>query len=341
MSDFEIILPMKPRIVLEEDRKGVYEIDGVYTGYGHTLGNSLRRIILSSLPGSAITTVKIDGANHEFSTLPGIKEDLMGILLNLKKMRFKFVGDKPLKATLSVKGVKKIKAGDFKIPAQLEILNKDQEVASLTDKSAKLNIEITIEKGLGYVTKEVLKKEKVETGTLMLDAMFTPVRRVNYEIENMRVGERTDYNRLRFLIETDGSISPREALENSIRILIKQLSAIVDISEEEVKDLIKETETQQKEIADSRKKKEKVSEEMDSPLLENERGEEQEDFLKTRIEDLTLSNRTANALTKAGIRTVGGLTRKKEEDLQNVEGLGEKAINEIRRALGNFGLILK
>ncbi len=346
--DYTITLPMKPRIISEEGSKGVYEIDGIYAGYGYTIGNSLRRVILSSLPGAAITTVKIAGINHEFSTIPGIKEDMIALLLNLKQIRFKLTGDEAQKATLSIKGQKKVTAKDFKIPSQLEILNKNQIVANLTDKNAKLDIEIMIEKGLGYVPREILKKEKVETGILMLDAMFTPVKRVNYEVENMRVGERTDYNRLRFVIETDGSISPRETLKKSIKILIKQLSAIADISEEETEKIIKETKSLQKEMEEARilkqeQKKAKTEAEAEKIKSKEEKteGAEEEETLKTRIEDLGLSNRTTNSLTKAGIRTVRGLTRKKTDDLLEIEGLGDKAINEIKRALGNLGLILK
>lgn len=345
MQDFEIVFPSSPKIVLEEGNKGVYEIDGLYSGYGHTLGNSLRRIILSSIPGAAITTVKIEGVSHEFSTIPGIKEDVIVILLNLKQVRFNMDSDVPLKATLNVKGQKVVTAGDFETPTGLEVLNKDRIIATLTDKNSKISVEVEVEKGLGYVPREVLKKDKLETGTIMLDAVFTPVRRVNYEVENMRVGDRTDYNRLRFVIETDGSITPREALENSIKILLKQLSAIVGFSEEENEKMMEEVKTKQPggELKKLKKeRREKRGEEEDSKEETSEDGDDsQSDFLKTRIEDLGLSNRTLNALSKASIRTVGGLTRKKAEDLQGVEGLGEKGINEIRRALGNFGLILK
>lgn len=338
-SDHEIILPSRPRVVLEEGNKGVYEIDGLYAGFGHTLGNAIRRVALSSLPGAAITTVKIDGVNHEFSTISGVKEDVVMILLNLKQIRFDISGSEPQKIILSVSGEKKVQAKDFKVPAQVKVLNGDAEIATLTDKKSKLKMEITVEKGLGYVPRETLKKEKVETGVIILDAIFTPIRRVNYEVENMRVGERTDYNRLRFLIETDGSISPKEAMENSLKILIKQLSSIVDFSDKETEKMLEETKTQQKKVEEGKVKKEK-----DTPETEEGEKEEEEterDFLKTRIEDLGLSNRTQNALIKTGIRTVGGLTRKKKDDLSQLEGIGDKAINEIKRALGNFGLILK
>lgn len=341
MNENEIILASKPRAIKEDGFKGTYEIDGLYAGYGYTLGNSLRRVILSSLPGAAITTVKIENFSHEFSTIPGVKEDVITILLNLKQIRFRLEGDEPSqKATLSVKGAKKITAKDFKIPSQLEVLNTDKEIATLTDKKSELKMEITVERGLGYVPREILKKEKVESGVLMLDAMFTPIRRVNYEVENMRVGDRTDYNRLRFVIETDGSITPREALENSIKILIKQLHAIVGIAEEEIEKTTEQIKLLEEELAQNQ------PDESDSAVSGTrssaEKEEEmKEDFLKTRVEDLKIPQRTQNVLSKAGIRTVGGLAKKKEEDLLKVPGLGKKALNEIRRALGNFGIILK
>ncbi|MBU1091431.1 DNA-directed RNA polymerase subunit alpha [Patescibacteria group bacterium] len=341
--NYEIILPTKPHVVSEDGNKGVYEIGGLYAGYGHTLGNSLRRIILSSLPGASITTVKIDGVSHEFSTLEGVKEDVITILLNLKQIRFKLEGDEPQKIKLSARGQKKVKAGDLKIPAQITILNTDKLIATLTDKKSKLDAEITIEKGLGYVPREVLRKEKIDAGVIVVNAVFSPVRRINYEVENMRVGERTDYNKLRFLIETDGSISPREALENSIKILIKQLSAIVGISEKETEKIIKETTSEQKDMMDKRQKKkeEKMKKKEESAEKKKDEREVEEDSLKTRVEDLGLSKRTLNSLSKAGIRTAGGLARKREEELSSIDGIGNKAINEVRRALGNFGLILK
>ena len=327
---YDIILPSKPRAILEEGNKGIYEIDSLYAGYGYTLGNSLRRVLLSSLPGAAATSVKIEGVNHEFSTIPGVKEDIILILLNLKQLRFKMHGDEPQIATLSAKGPKKITAKDFTAPTQLEILNKDLPIATLTTKDAKLKMDITVEKGLGYVPREVLQKEKVEIGTLILDAVFTPVRRVNYEVENMRVGERTDYNRLRFIIETDGSISPRSALEQAIKITIKQLEAIVGIDE-------KAKEIPQEEI-------EKIAspaagEELIQPAAK--KGVLETDILKTRIEDLNLPRRVLSALSNVGIRTMGGLVKKKENDLLKIEGIGKKAVDQIKEALGKLGLTLK
>jgi len=323
--DCNISLPSKPKIVREEGNKGVYEIDGLYAGYGHTLGNSLRRVILSSLPGSAVTRVKIEGVAHEFSTIPGVKEDVINILLNLKKVRFKLHSDEPQTATISAKGVKTVTAKDIKTSSQLEGLNKDQHIASLTSKDASLEMEIAVEKGLGYVPRERLHSGKVGVGEIVMDAVFTPIKRVNYEVENMRVGDRTDYNRLRFSIETDGIISPREALEKAIEIVINHLRAIIGFKEDEP--ALPEEAGESGAAAEEEK--------------EREAKQEDSEILKTRIEDLQLSSRTLSALSDAGVRTVGGLVRKKEKDLLDMEGVGKKAIQEIRRALGNYGLILK
>jgi DNA-directed RNA polymerase subunit alpha len=208
----QVLLPSKPRIVSEEGFSGAYEIDGLYPGYGHTLGNSLRRIILSSLSGVAITSIKIAGVDHEFSSVPGVKEDVINLILNLKKVRIKMLTDEPQTIELNIKGIKEVTAGDIQIPGQVEILNPELYIASLGSKTADLSIEMRIEKGLGYVPKEVLQKDRTEIGHIALDAIFSPIRRVNYEVENMRVGDRTDFNKLKIFIETDGTITPNEAL---------------------------------------------------------------------------------------------------------------------------------
>ncbi len=231
MPDFNIILPSKPVIVKEDDIKGIYEIEGLYPGYGHTLGNSLRRIILSSVPGFAVTAVKIEGVSHEFSTIDGVKEDVIAIILNLKKIRFRVSGDDLQTLSLTISGPQKITAGDLKISGGIEVINKDLYLMELTDK-VNIKMDLTLEKGLGYLPKEVLQKDKVDIGMIALDAIFTPIRRVSYEVEQMRVGNRTDYNRLRIAIETNGDISPREALEKSITIMINQLKAIIGVKED-------------------------------------------------------------------------------------------------------------
>ncbi len=323
MLDYNIILPSKPRIVSEEENRGTYEIDGLYPGYGHTLGNSLRRIILSSLPGAAVTSVKIEGASHEFSAIDGIKEDVITILLNLKKVRFHMTTDEPQKATLSVKGPKIVTAKMIETSGQLEVLNGDLQICEITDKGTTLNIEMTVEKGLGFVPKEVLQKEKVDIGTISLDAIFSPIRRVSYEVENMRVGDKTNHNRLRISVETDGTVPPRAALEKSIEIMITQLKAILDFKEEAPEEKMSE-----------------ASEESSEDEGE-EKADGMADTMKTRIDTLGLSTRTLNALLAANIRTVGGIARKKKDDLLELEGMGEKGIQEIKRVLSNYGITLK
>ena len=322
MPELDIVLPSKPKVVFEEDFKASFEIDGLYPGYGHTLGNSLRRIILSSLPGAAVTAVKIDGVSHEFSVIDGIKEDVITVLLNLKKLSIQMLTEETQTLTLKVSGVKNVTAKDITLPGQVEITNPDQPIATLTDKNSSLEMEITVEHGLGFVQKDTLQKDKVDIGTIAMDAIFTPIRRVNYEVENMRVGDRTDFNRLKMHIETNGTIAPKEALENSIAIMINQLKAIVGFQEEKLQ--VETPEPAEEEVTE-------------------DTGDEPEDkeSLKTRIESLDLSARTLNALTNANIRTVGGLIRKKEDDLLEVDGLGEKGIQEIKKAISNFGVTLK
>lgn len=320
MSDYHIALPSKPRVVSESERGGTYEIDGLYPGYGWTLGNSLRRIILSSLPGAAVTHVKIPGVSHEFSTIEGVKEDVVTILLNIRKVRFKLLTDEPQTITLQVKGPKTVTAGDLKLPGQVEVLNPEQPIAEITGKVS-LELEIRAERGLGFIPKEQHQKERVDIGTIALDAIFSPIRRANYEVENMRVGDRTDFNRLRLIIETDGTIGPREALERSIETMIHQLKAVVGFKEEEAEELIMPH--------------------MESRVSRDDKTPMDSEVLKTRITELNLPQRVEQSLDNASIRTVGGLVRKREDDLLAIEGLGQKGLQDIKRALSNLGLTLR
>ncbi len=324
MIDAHITLPSQPKVVGEDGFRGTYEIEGLYPGYGYTLGNSLRRIILSSLQGSAITSLKIDGISHEFSTIPGVKEDVIMLILNLKKVRFKMLTDEPQRLQLNVKGIKEVTAKDLETGGQVEVLNPEVHLATLTEKGAELTVEITLEKGLGYLSKEALRKDRNEIGLIFVDAPFTPINRVSYEVENMRVGDRTDFNRLRLQIETDGTLSPHEALARSIEIMIAQLQAVVGFKAEAISSEVSETapNSGEGEVASGDKT-------------------DRDEALKTRVEDLNVSPRAIKALVAAGIRTVGGLARKKEEDLAEVEGLGDKAIAEIKEALSNLGISLK
>ena len=310
--EYHITLPSKPRIVSEEGLQGVYEIDSLYPGYGHTLGNSLRRIILSSLPGAAITQVKIDGVAHEFATVDGVRETAMEMLLRLKRVHLVLHGDEPQTIALVAKGTAEVAAKDFDLPSQVEIKNPEQHICDLAGK-ASLQLEATIERGLGYVPREVLTKDKVDIGTIALDATFTPIRRVNYEVENMRVGDRTDFNRLRILIETNGTIAPRVALEQSIETMIHQLKAIVGFQESETP----------------------------SSTKTMEGGAFATIASKVKIADLNLPPRVIASLEDAGVKSAAGLARKTASALKELDGIGEKAIGEISEALAGHGLTLK
>ena len=231
-----IPLPLKPKIINQEKNKAIFEIEALYPGYGQTLGNSLRRVLLSSLEGAAVTEVKIKGVQHEFSTIPGVLEDILTIMLNLKQLRFKLFSADPQKATLKTKGEKEVKGSDLELPPQAELINKRAHIATLTSKSAELSMEVTVEKGLGYQPRELRKKEKLEIGVIPLDAIFTPVKRVGFKVENMRVGERTDYDRLFLEIETDGTLSPESALLRAADILVNHFSLFAEAFEEKVKE---------------------------------------------------------------------------------------------------------
>lgn len=318
-----ISLPSKPKIASEEGNRAVFEIEGLYPGYGQTIGNSLRRVLLSSIKGAALTAVKITGVGHEFSTIEGVKEDIVDLILNLKQMHFRLHEEGPFTITLSVGGEKEVRGKDFKIPSQVELVTPDIHIATLTSKKSKLEMEATVEAGLGYVPAEARTKEKVEVGTVALDAAFSPVRHVNYEVENMRVGDRTDYNLVRFNIETDGSLTPHEAFTKAAQILVEQFGAL---SEGFAQTLAKITESA------------KISEEVEVGAGV---GTHDEAALKVKLDELKFSSRTLNALREAGIKTVGGLSRKKESTLREVEGMGDKGIQEVKKALGNFGITLK
>lgn len=219
-----IPLPSTPTIAEKKDNFAIFKIEGLYPGYGVTIGNSLRRVLLSSLEGAAITQVKIKGAPHEFSTLPGVLEDAVMILINLKQLRFKLHTDEPQKAKLLVKDEKEVKGSDFEMPTQLELANKDAHIATLTAKKSELEIEIQVERGMGYESAEMRKQNKLDIGTIAIDAIFTPVRRVSYRVENMRVGDRTDFDRLFIELETDGTVAPEEAISTASEILVKHFN---------------------------------------------------------------------------------------------------------------------
>ena len=274
LYDYMILLPKPPKIIDKKENWARFEIEGLYPGYGVTIGNSLRRVLLSSLEGAAVTQVKIKDIQHEFSVIPGVLEDVIHIMINLKKMRFRIYTDEPQKAFLKIKGLpsgkneREIKGVDFEFPTQVELVNKSCHIATITDKKAELEMEIQIEKGIGYQPVEQTKKQKkLEIGILPLDAIFTPVKRVSYKVENMRVGERTDFDRLYLEIATDGTISPQEAFCQAADILVKHFSLFVETFEpfkkeavgrkESVEDKDKSLESKQKTGEDKEDKEDK------------------------------------------------------------------------------------
>lgn len=332
---YTILLPSQARVVEKTGNTGTFEIDGLYPGYGITIGNILRRILLSSLPGSAVTHVRIDGVEHEFSTIPNVQEDILNMLLNIKKLRFIMHTDEPQTISLHVKGAKKVTGGDLEMTGLVQIASPDEHIATLTGKNAELRMELIVEKGVGYVPREEVRRSKVEVGMMTVDAFFSPVRNVKYEVENMRVGERTDYNRLRLVIETDGTMTPEEALESAIAIVVDQFTALS-------LGIVREGEAPPSKIAHDIEQSLHTSA-MVKELVEEQRPrvEEDMDVSKVKVEDLRLPSRTINALHDHGIKTVGGLLRRDVDTLSEIPGIGDKAIQEIRRALGNLGLTLK
>lgn len=313
-----ILLPAKPKVINQDKNKATFEIEGLYPGYGVTLGNSLRRVLFSSIVGASVTQVKIDGVSHEFTTKDGVLEDIITIVLNLKKLRFKMHDDESQRIILSVKGEKEVTGADFKMPTQVELINPEQHIATLTDKKAELTMEILVERGLGYTVADQQKREKLEVGQISVDAIFTPMRSVNFRVENMRVGKRTDFDKLFLEVETDGTIEPTEAFDMAAKILSNQFLALLG------------------EISND------VPEEVEVVVEESVKVEEKtEDVLKMKIEDLGVGSRTINSLTSAKIKTVAGLVKKSRESLLEIDGMGNKGVDEIVSALEKLGLELK
>ena len=329
-----IPLPLPPKVIhknLPTGKQGkiaVFEIEGLYPGYGVTIGNALRRVLLSSLQGAAITEVKIKGVPHEFSTIPGVLEDGIMLLLNLKNLRFKIHEGDLYKIELKAKGDKEVKGSDFKLPSQVELVTPDTHIATITDKKTELIVEIQIQKGIGYEPKDQRKApleskgvllaatKKPEIGAIAMDAIFTPIRNVNFQVENMRVGDRTDFDKLSLEIETDGTITPEESFFEACDILIKHFNIIFEGKAG-------------KEAGKPSEQAGKTSEKAET------------DAMQINVEDLKLTGRTLNALLKNNIKTVGGIVKKTEKALSELEGMGDKAISEIRRKIKKLGLEIK
>ena len=278
-------------------------------GYGVTIGNSLRRILLSSLPGAAITSVKIEGIVHEFSTIPNVVEDVPEIIVNLKMVRLKLHENEEKTIRIDVKGEGEVKAGDIITDSSVEVLNPDLHIATLSE-GAHLQMEMTVDMGRGYNSAEKNKKENMPLGVLPIDSIYTPVKKVNYSVENTRVGQNIDYDKLTIELWTDGSLKPYEALSLAAKIMTEHLELFIDLSE-----ISKNTQVM---VEKEESKKEKV--------------------LETSIEDLELSARSFNCLKRAGISTVEDLTNKTEAEMMKVRNLGKKSLDEVTNKLHSLGL---
>lgn len=320
----EIQLPQKVEIIKSQGNRATLVIEPCFPGYGLTLGNALRRVLLSSLSGGAVTAVKIKGVDHEFSALPFVKEDMVDIILNLKQLRFKVYKKEPVKITLNVKGEKEVKACDIKTGSDVEIANPDLRIATLTDKKAELEMEITVSQGRGYKPVEQREEEKREIGEIAVDAIFTPIKNVSYKIENIRVGEMTNFDKLNIDLETDGTVSPKEALEEAAKILVNHFSCLAGLKLAKVEGMAEKTPRR-----DMRGEGEKADLASAATL---------EDL---SLEELRLSKRTLNALKKKRVTKVKDLAKMTEEKLGKIPGIGDSARKEIKRILGRKGILLQ
>lgn len=304
----------KPKIEAVEmnGAYGRFVVEPLERGYGITLGNSLRRILLSSLPGAAVTAIKIDGVLHEFSTIPGVVEDTTDIVLNLKDLIVKLHTDEPVTVRIEAEGEGEVTAADIIAPPEVEILNPELHIATL-ESDGRLFAEITVARGRGYAPAERNKRPDMPIGMIPVDSIFTPIRRVNYTVEDVRVGQVTDYDRLILELWTDGSIAPDEALSLAAKILTEHLRLFTGLTEA----------TEQVEV-----------------LVEKEQ-EEKNRVLEMTIEDLDLSVRSYNCLKRAGINTVEELTRKSEEDMMKIRNLGKKSLQEVKEKLAALGLSMR
>lgn len=337
----KITMPEKPIMIKNDGNFAVFEIRSCYPGYGSTIGNALRRVLLSSLAGSAITAVKIERVNHEFSTIPGISEDVVEIILNLKKIKFKTHIDEPVKLNLKVSKEGEVKASDIKINSDVEIANKDAHIATITGKGGVLDMEMKVEKGIGYMPIEQQDENKLEIGNIAIDAIFAPIRKVNYKVENMRVGKLTNYDKLIFEIETDGSITPEEAFKEATRLLVEHFNLFREVIDQKTEQKEKSAKTEKKELLKEDRAAEKEKEKEKKEEKEEQQKENSEEILKMPVEDIGLSSRISKILAENKIKIVGRIIKKTEEDLQELPGMGDKGIKEVKKALGKFGLTLK
>jgi DNA-directed RNA polymerase subunit alpha len=306
-----------PRIVSEDadDRSGRFTIEPLDRGFGYTFGNSLRRVLLSSLEGAAVTAVKIEGVAHEFTTLPGVREDVTDVILNLKELVCRLHGESPeIEVHLSKKGPGAVTAADIEAPADLEILNPELELAHLADKG-KLEMTLTIGRGRGYLPADLNRGPETSIGVIPIDSIFSPVRRVSYEVDAARVGQRTDYDKLVLDVTTDGSVTPKDAIGEAAEILIRQLMIFTDL--------------------------ERIESTADAAAAEAEAPTTSHGMENFPIEELELGVRSYNCLKRVGIETIGDLTSKSETELAAIPNFGRKSIEEVRETLAAHGLTLK
>ena len=290
---------------------GRFVIEPLERGFGHTLGNSLRRVLLSSLPGVAVSSVHIEGVQHEFSTIPGIKEDVTEIILNLKSLAVKMFAEGPKQLIIDVKGPFELTAGDIRTDDEVEIVNKDLHIATLNE-DAHLQMQMTIEHGHGYVSADKNKNPSMPIGVIPIDSIFTPVKKVNYLVEDTRVGQITDYDRLTLEIWTNGTLKPEEAMSSAARILIEHLNLFTALTDQVV------------------------------PVPAAQPEEEKKDkVLDMTIEELDLSVRAYNCLKRAGINSVAELVQKNQDDMMKVRNLGRKSLEEVEQKLNGLGLGLR
>ena len=306
----------KPRISIEElDESGLYGkfvVEPLEAGFGITIGNSLRRVLLSSLPGAAVSFINIRGVEHEFDTIPGVLEDVPEIVLNIKSIVLKMTEDEPVKLTIEKKGKGEIKASDIELAPHVTVINPDQHIATLND-DADFYLEMMVEKGRGYEPSELKKDEITEIGVIPMDSNFTPVEKVNWKVENTRVGQRTDYDRLILEVPTDGSMKADEATSLAAKILTEHLELFIGL-------------------------KEHVSE---INLMVEKEEDQKEKVLEMTVEELDLSVRSFNCLKRAGINSVEELTNKTESEMMKVRNLGRKSLQEVTEKLEELGLSLK
>ena len=308
----EIEKPTINKYIDEDGNYGKFVVEPLERGYGTTLGNALRRILLSSLPGAAVTSVKIDGVLHEFSTIPGVKEDVTEIILNLKKLAIRLNGDNTKRVIINAVGPKEVTAADIIGDSDIEIFNPDLHIATL-EENATLVMEVNLARGRGYVPAEMNKTESTPISVIPVDSIYTPVRKVNFTVENTRVGQVTDYDRLVLEIWTDGSITPDEGVSIGAKIMQEHLNLFIELTDDtDSMEIMVEKEEDQKEKA-----------------------------LEMTIEELELSVRSFNCLKRAAINTVEELTQRSEEDMMKVRNLGKKSLDEVKAKLEELGLGLR